>query len=73
MVAQESPDDDRARLHGTVPSAGRLLKAFDVLVLSARTEGTPMILFEAMGAEVPVLDTYEDLYGTVIAQSRGLD
>ena len=57
MVAQESLDSDRVRFHGTVPNAGRLLKAFDVLVLSSRTEGTPMVLFEAMDAEVPVVTT----------------
>ena len=57
MVAHGSVDYDRVRFHGNVANAGRLLKAFDVLVLSSRTEGTPMILFEAMGAEVPVVTT----------------
>ncbi len=57
MVADESLDFDRVRFHGIVPEAGRLLKAFDVLVLSSRTEGTPMILFEAMDAGVPVVTT----------------
>ena len=32
-----------------------MLKAFDVLVISSRTEGTPLILFEAMAADVPVI------------------
>jgi glycosyltransferase involved in cell wall biosynthesis len=48
---------DRVRLHGAVPDAGRLLRAFDVLVLSSRTEGTPIVLFEAMAAGVPVVAT----------------
>ncbi|HEX9728997.1 MAG TPA: glycosyltransferase [Gemmatimonadales bacterium] len=43
------------RLAGAVPNAGRLLPAFDVLVLSSRTEGTPIILLEAMAARVPVV------------------
>ena len=43
--------------HGAVPDAGRFLPAFDALVLSSRTEGTPMILFEAMAAGVPVVTT----------------
>jgi glycosyltransferase involved in cell wall biosynthesis len=43
--------------HGLVPDAGRLLAAFDVVVLSSRTEGTPIILFEAIAARVPVVAT----------------
>lgn len=40
---------------GAVADAGRLFEAFDVLVLSSRTEGTPMVLLEAMDAEVPIV------------------
>jgi glycosyltransferase involved in cell wall biosynthesis len=43
---------------GTVPNAGRLFAAFDVLVLSSRTEGTPIVLFEAMAAGVPIVATH---------------
>ena len=46
---------DRIVWHGAVPDAGRLFRAFDVFVLSSRTEGTPIVLFEAMAAEVPVI------------------
>ncbi len=46
---------DRILWHGAVPDAGRLFRAFDVFVLSSRTEGTPIVLFEAMAAEVPVI------------------
>jgi glycosyltransferase involved in cell wall biosynthesis len=45
------------RWHGIVPDAGRLFAAFDVFVLSSRTEGTPMVLFEAMAAGVPIVAT----------------
>ena len=48
---------DRIRWHGVVPQAGRLLAAFDALVLSSRTEGTPMVVLEAMAARVPLIVT----------------
>jgi len=43
------------RWHGTVPDAGRCFAAFDVFVLSSHTEGTPIVLFEAMAAGVPIV------------------
>jgi glycosyltransferase involved in cell wall biosynthesis len=46
---------DRIRWHGEVLEAGRLFRAFDVFVLSSRTEGTPLVLFEAMAAGVPIV------------------
>lgn len=45
------------RFHGLIANAGRYLRAFDAFVLSSRTEGTPMVLFEAMDAGVPVVAT----------------
>ena len=39
--------------HGTVPDAAPFFSAFDAFVISSRTEGTPMALFEAMAAGVP--------------------
>lgn len=47
----------RVRWHGAVPDAARLLRAFDCLVLSSRTEGTPMVLLEAMDAGIPIVAT----------------
>lgn len=49
--------DARLRFHGRVPRAGPLFRAFDVFVLSSRTEGTPIVLFEAIDAGVPVVAT----------------
>lgn len=43
--------------HGLLPDAGRLVTAFDVVVMSSRTEGTPIILFEAVAGRVPLVTT----------------
>lgn len=42
---------------GAVPNAGSYFSAFDLFVLSSRTEGMPMVLFEAMASEVPIVAT----------------
>jgi glycosyltransferase involved in cell wall biosynthesis len=43
------------RFHGRVVDAATLLPAFDVVALSSRTEGTPMVALEAMSAGVPIV------------------
>ncbi|KPJ94651.1 MAG: hypothetical protein AMS18_03300 [Gemmatimonas sp. SG8_17] len=48
---------DRIRFVGSVPNAGELLAAFDMVVLSSRTEGLPISLLEAMSAGVPLVAT----------------
>ncbi len=48
---------ERIAWHGLVPGAGRLMPAFDLFVLSSRTEGTPIAVFEAMAARVPIVAT----------------
>jgi glycosyltransferase involved in cell wall biosynthesis len=44
----------RVRFAGNIDEAGRFMAAFDVLALSSRTEGTPMVLLEAMSSRVPI-------------------
>jgi len=53
--AQRLGLDGRVRWHGVVPDAAPLFAAFDLFVLSSRTEGSPMVVFEAMAAGVPVI------------------
>jgi glycosyltransferase involved in cell wall biosynthesis len=42
---------------GSVPDAARYFAAFDLFVMSSRTEGLPMVLLEAMSAGIPIVTT----------------
>jgi glycosyltransferase involved in cell wall biosynthesis len=57
QLAKDRAVTDRIDWHGIIPDAGRLFRAFDCLVLSSRTEGTPIVLFEAMATNVPIVAT----------------
>src|SRR5207247_1226361 len=59
------------RLLGSREGMARLLRAFDVLVLSSRTEGTPMILLEALAAGVPVVSLAVGGVPDVLDQESG--
>ena len=48
---------DSVRFLGEIPSAVNYFKAFDMFVLSSRTEGTPIVLLEAVANGVPVVAT----------------
>jgi glycosyltransferase involved in cell wall biosynthesis len=63
---------DRVTWHGVVPDAWRYLKAFDVVTLTSWTEGTPMILLEAMAAEVPVVATRVGGIPEVVSASEAM-
>jgi glycosyltransferase involved in cell wall biosynthesis len=48
---------DRVHWAGSRDDAAGLYAAFDAFALSSRTEGTPIALFEAMDARVPIVAT----------------
>lgn len=47
----------KVRWLGEVPGMADRLRAFDLIVLSSRTEGTPLVVMEALAAGVPVIGT----------------
>jgi glycosyltransferase involved in cell wall biosynthesis len=55
--AQQLGMSGRILWRGSIPDAWQLFRAFDVYCMSSRTEGTPLALFEAMAAGVPVVTT----------------
>ncbi len=63
---------DRVTWHGLVENAGFLLSAFDAFVLSSRTEGTPIALFEAMYACVPIVATRVGGVPDVVSPSHAI-
>lgn len=58
--------DSRVSWLGRIANASRLFAAFDALVLSSRTEGTPMVILEAMAAGIPIIATRVGGVGDVL-------
>ncbi len=56
-LARELGIADRVRFHGELPDSAKLLAAFDAFVLSSRSEGTPIVVLEAMRASLPIVAT----------------
>lgn len=61
---------ERVHFHGYREEAAKVFRAFDVWVLSSRSEGTPMVLFEAMAAGVPIVATDVGGVGDVVSEAE---
>jgi glycosyltransferase involved in cell wall biosynthesis len=71
-LARQLGVTESIRWLGLVPGAGRFYRAFDIFVLSSRTEGTPIALFEAMDARVPVIATAVGGVPAVVSEKEAL-
>lgn len=49
---------DRVHFLGNIKNPFQLIKKADILILSSKTEGFPMVLIEAMVCEVPIISTH---------------
>jgi len=63
---------DRVTWHGLVENARSLISAFDAFMLTSRTEGTPITLFEAMYARVPIVATSVGGVPDVVTSSHAI-
>lgn len=70
-LASELGLTNQVRFLGAVPDAARFFSGLDLFVLSSRSEGTPMVLLEAMGAGLPVVATSVGGVPDVIADEVG--
>jgi glycosyltransferase involved in cell wall biosynthesis len=64
--------EGRVLLAGHLDEATDLFPAFDAFVLSSRTEGTPITLFEAMAAEVPIVASAVGGVPDVVSDREGI-
>ena len=63
---------DRVVFSGSRPDADTYLHAFDLLALSSRTEGTPMVLLEAGWARIPIVATAVGGVPDLLGNDRGI-
>ncbi len=64
--------ENRIHLVGSILEMAPLFKAFDAFVLSSRSEGVPIVLFEAMDAGVPVVAARVGGVGEVLDRDTGI-
>lgn len=69
LVARQGMTE-RVQFNGPREDAAAFFRAFDVWVLSSRSEGTPMALFEAMAAGVPIVATDVGGVGDVVSRAE---
>jgi glycosyltransferase involved in cell wall biosynthesis len=62
--------DSVVQFHTQINDAGLYFRAFDTYVLSSRSEGLPIVLFEAMAAETPMVATRVGGVSEVIGQGE---
>jgi glycosyltransferase involved in cell wall biosynthesis len=70
--ASELQIGNRVSWPGEVVRASRLFPAFDLFVNSSRTEGTPITLFEAMHAGIPIVATSVGGVPDVVSSNEAL-
>ena len=63
---------DRIHWQGVVPEARNLFAAFDVLALTSWSEGTPMVLLEAMAAGTPIVTTRVGGIGDMVSADEAV-
>jgi glycosyltransferase involved in cell wall biosynthesis len=68
----EAITPSKFRWLGAVPNAARYFAAFDVFVLSSRTEGMPMVMLEAMAAGIPIVATNVGGIPDLLSPTEGL-
>jgi len=64
--------EDRVHFWGPLPQKAvfRLLKSCDIFVLPSRSEGSPIVLLEAMAAEKPIISTDVGGVQEILAHNR---
>ena len=72
QLSEELGLRESVRFYGALPDARRYFRAFDVFSLSSRTEGTPIVLFEAMAANVPLVATAVGGVPAVLTAQEGI-